>query len=425
MTTYSIEGRMVEDGDPGLQKILAEVYARRVRPRCMCVADGVEMYTARSGDQVIIKRLPDSGSQHSPTCESFEPDSELSGLGQVMGSAIRQDMETGVTDLRVGFSLTRRAGRAVVASAGASATSSVKTDGARLSLRGMLHYLWEEAEFHRWSPLMAGKRKWPVIRKYLLQALADKRTKGNPLADQVFIPEPFFVEEKHALAQRREALFSKISHEAKKGEPRQLLILIGEVNQLEPSRFGKRLVVKQLPDCPFGLNDDIAKRLMSRYRTELNMWNAIPDARLVVIATFGVEPGGVPMIEEAALMMTSKDWLPCETAHEHQLLEVLMAQTRRFTKGLRYNLAQDVPMPSAVLVDTVPPTALYVLDGRATDSYREALDELAESHADDYGVWEWVVESGTMPPLPAPNRDQAFARSSSAPTEAADAATAP
>jgi Protein of unknown function (DUF1173) len=45
--------------------------------------------------------------------------------------------------------------------------NSVKTDGNKLSLRGTLHYLWEQAGFNKWSPGMAGKRNWFVIRKYL------------------------------------------------------------------------------------------------------------------------------------------------------------------------------------------------------------------------------------------------------------------
>jgi Protein of unknown function (DUF1173) len=56
--------------------------------------------------------------------------------------------------------------------------NSVKTDGNKLSLRGTLHYLWEQARFNKWSPGMAGKRNWFVIRKYLYEAAKDKTAKN-------------------------------------------------------------------------------------------------------------------------------------------------------------------------------------------------------------------------------------------------------
>src|SRR3546814_10419832 len=57
---------------------------------------------------------------------------------------------------------------------GTGESDSVRTDGAKLTLRGTLHYLWEQAGFNRWAPAMSGKRSWGVIRKYILQAAADK-----------------------------------------------------------------------------------------------------------------------------------------------------------------------------------------------------------------------------------------------------------
>jgi len=55
----------------------------------------------------IVKRMPDTGSQHAPDCPSCEPPPQFSGLGQVLGSAIhrrpdqwRDDAETGFCDVQ-------------------------------------------------------------------------------------------------------------------------------------------------------------------------------------------------------------------------------------------------------------------------------------------------------------------------------------
>ena len=77
---YFIRGVTLLATDPGLQEALSKVYETSERPRCMCVRGGVEMYIAKHGEYVI-KRMPGTGDMHHPTCQSFEPEPGLSGLG--------------------------------------------------------------------------------------------------------------------------------------------------------------------------------------------------------------------------------------------------------------------------------------------------------------------------------------------------------
>src|SRR3546814_18692563 len=58
---------------------------------------------------------------------------------------------------------------------------------------------------------MSGKRSWGVIRKYILQAAADKTAKGAGLSDLIFIPEPFYPERQAEIAQRRIARVMKVT----------------------------------------------------------------------------------------------------------------------------------------------------------------------------------------------------------------------
>src|SRR3546814_20937219 len=90
-----------------------------------------------------------------------------------MGASIPDDPDQNVTAGKLGFSLAKQPGRAAPTPA-TGESDAVRTDGAKLTLRGTLHYLWEQAGFNRWAPAMSGKRSWGVIRKYILQAAADK-----------------------------------------------------------------------------------------------------------------------------------------------------------------------------------------------------------------------------------------------------------
>jgi hypothetical protein len=110
----------------------------------------------------------------------------LSGLGDVEGSAIVEDLESGQVTLKFGFALSKGAARKMPEPSGKE-PDSIKADSKKLTLRGTLHYLWEQAGLNRWSPAMTGKRSWYVVRKYLLQAAADKQAKRMNLTDILYI----------------------------------------------------------------------------------------------------------------------------------------------------------------------------------------------------------------------------------------------
>ena len=118
MRRFRIADRIVADSAPELPAVLAAAYARRIRPLCLCRDPGLAMYIADVGDQYLVKRMPLSGSSHDPSCVSYERPDELTGLGELMGSAIRIDADTGMAVLKLGFSLSRRGPRAAATGEG-------------------------------------------------------------------------------------------------------------------------------------------------------------------------------------------------------------------------------------------------------------------------------------------------------------------
>src|ERR1022692_1111878 len=185
---YLVNGRIFAAQDPMLQEALARVHGTPARPRCLCIAEGVEMYVSKFKD-FVIKRMPDTGAEHRPTCPSYELPASESGLGEVLGEAI---IERGpdCVELRLDFPFTRRVGRSF-ATADPNPPGEVTVARKTLSLRGLLHYLWERAGFNRWYPRMQGKRSYWVLRKFLLEASEEVETKGLRLVERVFIPECF------------------------------------------------------------------------------------------------------------------------------------------------------------------------------------------------------------------------------------------
>ncbi len=398
MTTYNFAGALVKRDDPSFDNIVASAYGNLPRPRCMCRPKGVEMYVARAGERFVVKRMPDSGSTHQLACPSYESPFDLSGIGEVMGTAIRTNPFDGTTALKFDFSMSRKGagGRSVLVGSGHS-TDHVRTDGAKLTLRSVLHFLWSEAGFNKWFPAMTGKRTWFVIRKHLLAGAQDKVVKSAPLGNLLYLPESFTVDNKDAIQRRRVALFKQVADSG--SSAKQFMLLLAEVKEIGDARFGKKLIVKHAPDCAFFLPDDIAKRLASRFAPELEIWNAMNDVRLVVLGTFSVSTNGIPTIEALTLMLATDQWIPIESNADKALVDHLVKENRHFEKGLRYNLSSEKAIACAILVDTPAPVALYVSPVNAPANYEAELARMRQ----DSGLasWTWNTSSTVMPELPS------------------------
>ncbi len=399
---YLVGGQRFEAGEPAFADAIAAAHADRQRPRCLCLVEGVEMYVARlagTGDGFIVKRMPGTGSRHAPDCPSYEPPPEASGLGQVLGTAIKEDPTTGETALRLGFSMSKLGGRATMPAPG-SPSDSVASDGSKLSLRGLLHYLWDQAELTRWQPGFAGKRSWGTVRKHLLFAAENKIARGEALRSRLYIPEPFSIEQRDALNARRVAQWSHAV--ATPGKPQHLMLLIGEVKEIVPARYGFKAVVKHVPDQAFALDEQLYRRLGRRFDSELALWASADNVHMIVIATFGVSEAGIPAIGEMSLMPATPQWLPIEDSFERQLVERLVADGRGFIKGLRYNLHRDQCLATATLTDTAAAGSLMFVVPPGLEGAAVVEGIHRANPRGDTPVWVWKPASEAMPQFTTP-----------------------
>lgn len=396
MRRFKLAEQVIEETASDLQVALDDAYRKRIRPLCLCKEAGLSMYIAQVGEQYIVKRMPMSGGGHDPACPSYEPPDELSGLGVLMGSAIQVDPESGMSALKVAFSLTKIGTRAAPR-AGTDTSDTIAGDAKKLSLRSLLHYLWHQAELTAWTSRWAGKRHWWNIRWHLIEAAGQMMVKGGPLSEVLFVPEPFRAVDKVALEQRRTAAL--VPALPPKAGPRKLMILVGEAKEFAPTRSGHRLIVKHLPDFPFLLDESLYSRLKVRFENELALWDADEASHLMAIATFGLTPAGIAVIEDMALMVVAENWIPYDSAYEKKLVDALAKLRDRSVKGLRYNLSAERPTAAAMVQRQSQPIALYVVPPSADETYDEALEELIASRP-EIGAWIWRTLNGEMPPLP-------------------------
>lgn len=185
------------------------------------------MYIAKHAEYVV-KRMPDTGRQHHPTCPSFEPEPGTSGLGELLGEAIIEHAPDQV-EVRTDFAMSRIPGKSVSRGEVVAVPAEVHAPRKTMSLRALLHFLYERAGFNRWYPAMEGRRNQGVLHKYLSEAARGVRLKGAALDERLYVPEPFRAECKDQISERRrKKLALLLSRED--AVVFKMAILVGEYN---------------------------------------------------------------------------------------------------------------------------------------------------------------------------------------------------
>lgn len=384
MRNFIYQGKVVESDDEVLsQAILEECYKKSIRPICACLPEkAIELYIAKVGESYVLKRMPNSANAHDFNCVSYEPPVEISGLGEVAGDAIKTDAD-GNSILKFDFSLSKSNASRQAPTPSDTPSDTVKAETNKLTLKGTLDYLLEEAYLNRY--FVGAKRNWYQFRKAINIALCDKKNKKDDLSRLVYIPEYYDKSKHNEIEARRKAELADLKV---KGNKRPLKIFIGVVKSLESARFdGGRLILKHAPTMHLFMDATMYRQVNKRFEKELELSQYHEDIHLLTIGTFGYSDSGLAKIEEIALITLNQQWIPFESLDEKELLDRLVEQRRSFIKCLRYNLSQKTPIANIVLTDTQPPTAFYLIHGETEASYLDEIKELiAHSEFDSHLV---------------------------------------
>lgn len=391
---FAIRGKVWDATDPALQDALAQIHETAERPRCLCVPRGVEMYVARH-HRYLVKRMPESGREHHPSCPSYEPEGALSGLGDLVGEAVLET-RPGRVELRVDFPWARVNGRAI-ARGEACDPGEIAVPRRRMSLRAVLHFLFERAGFNRWTPAMAGRRNQGVLHKYLLEAAQEIEIKGTPLAERLYVPEPFNESAKAEIARRRR---DKLAILQPRDGSAPMALVIGEFKGSERGDHGCRVWVRHMPDAPLLMDARSWDRLARSHAALFEARDADSGhrVRLILAALIHARREFTYEIDVATVMLVSEQWIPVEGVHEIPLIGALVERQRRFVKPLRYDALSAAPFPNALLLDCgAAPVGLH-MSSEFLHPKDRAMKERA-LHAAGPGAWCWHA-GDPMPALP-------------------------
>jgi hypothetical protein len=388
---YQFLGRTWSIDDDGIEAALAQVHASNVsseRPRCLCMPGGVDMVVVRLPNQFILKRMPKTGAQHHASCMSYEPGQQATGLGELLGDAV-VEVDSAKVDVRVSFSMSRTSGEAGGrARAGESGVVKPKSDG--VSLRALLHLLFNKAGFDRWSPGMEGKRSQWVIHKYVMQAASIVFVKGFPVADRLYVPEQFSQVNRAEVAMRRRQKFAAL-YPCDGVYP--LGLLIGEFKSSDLVA-GHRLVwIKHMPDAPFVVKAATWQRIEKKFGKlfDAKLADGGAMARLILCALIRARSEQSFEIDSATMMLTTAQWIPVDEVYELDLIQDLVSKGRRFWKPLRYDARSDRVFANALLLDRGPsPVPLYGLSPFMSPKQRDLIGKEISKTWPQVEVWDSV-----------------------------------
>jgi hypothetical protein len=395
---FFIKGSVYSADDANLQDALKNVYDTPERPRCMCVRGGVDMYVAKHR-LFVVKRMPETGSKHHPSCPAYVSDSKQSGLGELMGEAIIEHSPESI-ELRVDFPLTRVLGKARVQGE-QQAAADVTVPKRRMSLRAVMHFLFEKAGMNRWSPAMEGKRNQGVLHKYLTEAAEEITTKGMRLSERLYVPEPFSEASKGQIAERRRSKLA-ILQSGSADAQFNLAMILGEFKACEATASGRRVFVKHMPDAPLLIDTKAWTRIEKNFGKMFEARDAdtFRKPKLVICALIYAKRERTYQIDTASFMLTTEHWIPIAGVDEIDLIHTLVDQKRRFVKPLQYDSKSVAAFPNALLLDVGDvPVGLHVMSGFADPKDKVIKEKAINTEGNSH--WVWRTEQ-PMPLLPTP-----------------------
>ena len=356
------------------------------------------MYIAHINDRYWLKRMPGTGRRHAVGCSSWEIPEEFSGRSDLVGSAIHYTEDE--VKLRLGFPLSHRGRRDKEKVEQANAekpTAKGKIDDARLTLRSLLHYLWDEAGLTTWSADCL-PRNWAFAYDSLSMAAARKTVKHAELQRYLYLPRPCDKQRVAQIEGERRQRFAQVSGTDDK-KVHHLLVMVGAVESIKLSGENYRATFTDMPNYPIVIKPDLYGKMLKNLGKEMRMCQADSTGQMIMIGTFCVEVEGTAVFEEVALMYVNEDWIPYENIYDRDLIEKLQKDKRSFLRLLRYNRPTATPMPTLLLTDQGDaPLSIYVLDAEASTTAKQIEDSAIASKY-EYIVWNPKVD-GEIPALP-------------------------
>lgn len=384
---------------------LRSAHQNKLVVSCCCAGSGPRRFAVRhmsDGDSYHLARYANTGEEHALNCGYYSPNPDKSGLSGYSKGVVE---ETSDGDLKIKLALSLR--KKEPADSGEPVPERNGSSGARatkpaMTLLGLLHLLWTEAELNVWSPGMAGKRSTSLIHRRLIKA-ANKITTHRLRLDAALVaatPISGGDQDKANTAKVSSAIRNK----------RRLLVVapLAAFSQERGEGTTGFLAITGINGVPkLKYDAETWASVRRRFKRELSAWS---QGKKVVAIVQTDQPKTVDEAQalNIALMVVSDEWVPVDSSYEITIEAKLREEERRFYKPLRFDAETDAVFPDFWLLD-LPSNREFPMEvyGRTDEKYLARKAVKTHHYAKEYGPngwWQWDAASDpqgqAIPPFP-------------------------
>jgi len=260
----------------------------------------------------------------------------------------------------------------------------------------VLHFLYDRAGFNRWYPAMEGRRSQAVIQRYLTAAAKGVTLKGGTLEERLYVPEQFRSADAEEIGQRRRRKLAMLMS-PESDVSFKMAIVVGQLNGVEATAYGRRLAIKHMPDVPLYIDTKAWEKAERGYGAILQAVDADVERkpRIVLAALIYAKREHLYQIDSLTMMLVTDQWIPLDGLYELPLIEALQQQGRSFFKPLKFDAKTAAGFPNVLLLDGGPqPLPMHVVSAFADIKDRAVKDKAIKSSTHRPWIWE------TDKPLP-------------------------
>lgn len=253
---------------------------------------------------------------------------------------------------------------------------------------GLTLGLIEEGGMNVWDPSVHKRRTWSDTRKAMELAATNVQVGTIPLNERLLM---------------RSGQWERISASLQAGRRTSRIeraIAIGEVETLVISGATQALRLKDV-DVPLQLPRRVWERTQRSFRRIAPLLNQA-SARRHVLAVVMLELGtdDEPQACRLDLLLTSEQYIPCDSRQEVLVVNRLVSQGRWFMRPIFFE-PDEVVLPDIILLDVAEPLPMEIFAFWTAEYKQRTEVKLAFYESSGRPYWAWDVERQVeMPDFP-------------------------
>jgi hypothetical protein len=331
---------------------------------CQTTTPALRLVIRRYGQMYHLAGWPEDGHRHRVGCP-FRKNAVTPGIPTAQADAAIRKTANGL-NVRLDAALNPASGQAATPRSDPATPGTARQGRRSASLLAFVRALWVEAQLNVWS---SGdrNRNWGACCTALQEAVGDGPINGERAERVLHVMRRFEKENAKALETELTSFLEALKRPD--GSSRRGIV-IGEIAEVAPSKFGQTITLRQNVRKYF-----VDKRLIAQATKSYRFaWPAIGNGEARVIAVLLVEyRKGYAAAVDLAAMLCSSRFIPCDSMLEVQMANRLTREDRLFEKPLSTN-ADDI-LPDFVLTDTAQPVDIEVYGLNGHDDYEKRKRE--------------------------------------------------